>query len=164
MPGHFLAGIAALLWHPTTDRYLLLRRSTEKDFAAGIWECITGRVEQGESFEAALHREIREETGVAAQIEFFIGTSHFYRGEPRPANELLGVAYCCSITDPDAVRLSAEHSEMRWLSTLQALDLLSAPDPGTQWARRLIERTAWLNAHLPEALRHQARQLGFGLD
>jgi 8-oxo-dGTP diphosphatase len=164
MPGQFLAGIAALLWHRATDRYLVLRRAADKDFSAGVWECVTGRVEQGESFEAALHREIREETGTTAQIEFFVGTSHFYRGEPIAANELLGLAYCCSIADPDAVRLCAEHSEMRWLSAAQALDLLTAPDPSTQWSRRLIEHATWLNANVPEALRHQARQHGFGLD
>jgi hypothetical protein len=33
--GRFLAGIGALIWDQESDRYLLLRRSMEKDFAAG---------------------------------------------------------------------------------------------------------------------------------
>ena len=82
--GRFCAGIGALIWSPTKEKYLLLRRSPEKDFAPGVWECVTGRVDQGERFEQALHREVREELGIQVQIEFIIGTSHFYRGDPVP--------------------------------------------------------------------------------
>jgi len=54
MPGRFLAGIAALIWSPLEGKYLLLRRADDRDYAAGVWECITGRLEQGEGFEDAL--------------------------------------------------------------------------------------------------------------
>ena len=164
MVGHFLAGVAALLWHPTSNRYLLLRRAPSKDVGAGVWECVTGRVNQGESFTTALHREIHEETGVTAKIEFFLGTTHFYRGASLPTNELLGVAYCCSITNPDAIRLSSEHSEMCWLEAQHAESVLQAPDPSTQWIRRLLKHAVWLNANVPEILRHQAQIHDFSLD
>ena len=61
--GRFYGGIAALVWSPETDRYLLLRRSAEKDYAAGVWECVTGRVDQGEGFEDALLREVTRRAG-----------------------------------------------------------------------------------------------------
>ena len=61
--GHFYAGIAALIWSPETNQYLLLRRSELKDFAPGAWECVTGRVDQGEGFEDALRREGKRRTG-----------------------------------------------------------------------------------------------------
>jgi hypothetical protein len=41
--GRFYAGIAALIWSPETKQYLLLRRSEQKDYARGAWECVTGR-------------------------------------------------------------------------------------------------------------------------
>ncbi|HIP70446.1 MAG TPA: NUDIX domain-containing protein, partial [Anaerolineae bacterium] len=85
--GRFLGGIAALIWDEATDRYLLLRRAAHKDVGAGHWECVTGRVDQGESYEDALHREVQEEIGIPAQIQFIIGTTHFYRGPARPENE-----------------------------------------------------------------------------
>ena len=94
--GRFYAGIAALIWSPGTRRYLLLRRSEQKDYAPGVWECVTGRVDQGEGFEDALRREVREELGVDVQAEYILGTTHFYRGNPTPEKELVGVIYLCS--------------------------------------------------------------------
>ena len=84
-PGHFLAGIAAII-RRSSGVYLLLRRSSDRDVGAGVWECVTGRVNQGEGFEEALHREVTEETGLRITIETFIGLSHFYRGEASPEN------------------------------------------------------------------------------
>ncbi len=81
MIGHFLGGVAGLIWKPDTDQYLLLRRSDQRDFKAGDWDCVTGRVDQGEGFEAALHREVREELRAKVQIEFIVAITHFYRGE-----------------------------------------------------------------------------------
>ena len=98
--GRFYAGIAALIWSPETEQYLLLRRSAQKDFAPGAWECVTGRVDQGEGFEDALRREVREELGVDVQIEHILGTTHFYRGNPTPEKELVGVIYLCSLSRP----------------------------------------------------------------
>jgi 8-oxo-dGTP diphosphatase len=84
--GRFYAGIAALIWSPETKQYLLLCRSEQKDYARGAWECVTGRVDQGEGFEDALHREVHEELGVEVQIEHILGTTHFYRGMGYPPN------------------------------------------------------------------------------
>ena len=75
--GRFLAGIGALLRRASDGRYLFLRRSLSKDYAAGDWECVTGRVDQGEGFTEAVHREIYEEVRLRARIEFIIGTTTF---------------------------------------------------------------------------------------
>jgi len=162
--GRFYAGIAALLWSPERGQYLLLKRSAEKDFGAGCWECVTGRVDQGESFEEAVHREVREELGIAVEIEFIIGTTHFYRGEPVPENELLGVVYYCTVADPGAVTLSWEHSECRWVTPDEAAGLLTADDASTRWLLRTIERAEGIRRRLPEGLRRYYRDEGFCLD
>jgi len=88
-----MAGIGVLLVEPDGDRYLLLKRSEDKDFAAGAWECVTGRVEQGEGFEDAAHREVREELGINVHLHAILGTTHFHRGVERPDNELIGIIY-----------------------------------------------------------------------
>lgn len=147
--GRFRAGIGALLWSSSEDKYLLLRRSEEKDFASGVWECVTGRVDQGESFEDAVYREIREELDVEAQIDFIIGTTHFYRGDTTPENELLGVIYLCSIHEPDSISISIEHSDYRWMTAGEAYSFLSGTDPSTQWIRNVIERAEAIKAFLP---------------
>lgn len=134
--GHFIAGIAALVRDPVSSRYLILRRSAEKDFEAGAWECVTGRVDQGESFEGALHREVLEELRVQITIDFIAGTTHFYRGDPVPENELLGVLYCCTLDDPSAIQMDAEHNEQRWITPQEARDLF----PSDYWLGKLIQR------------------------
>ena len=73
--GHFLGGIAAVIWSTKGGKYLLLHRVKSKDFAPGIWECVTGRVEQGEAFEQALYRETREELGLVVKPVCILGTT-----------------------------------------------------------------------------------------
>ncbi len=150
--GRFYAGIAAVIWAPTTEQYLLLRRSEGKDFGRGIWECVTGRVDQGEGFEDALRREVSEELGVQVQVEYILGTTHFYRGTAIPENELVGVVYLCALPDPASISISAEHSEYKWLRFDEALAQLLASDPSTQWIYRVIERAEVIRTQLPKEL------------
>ncbi|MEW5869767.1 MAG: NUDIX domain-containing protein [Chloroflexota bacterium] len=157
--GHFLAGIAAVIWDTHTGRYLLLRRAAHRDYGQGAWESVTGRVDQGESFEQAVHREVREEIAAEVQIEFIIATTHFYRGEEKPENELLGLIYGCTIKDAQAVTMGDEHSEMRWVTVEEALAFL----PQSHWLRNVIQRAELLKAHLPAELRHVFRQEGFNI-
>lgn len=134
--GRFLAGIAALIWDPAAEKYLLLRRAGDRDFGADLWECVTGRVDQGESFALALHREVREEIGVAVAIDFLLGVTHFYRGPERAEYELLGATYVCRLLPGQQPQFGAEHSAARWVTAAEAYDFL--PDP--YWLRTLIER------------------------
>lgn len=146
--GRFLCGIAALIYHPPTQTYLIVRRALDKDYLAGGWECVTGRVDQGESFEQALHREVMEETGTQVQIEFVIGTSHFYRGDAVPENELLGLRYACTITDRESVIIEAEHSELRWLTADEVYALL----PESDWLHQTVLAAETIRAHLSPEL------------
>lgn len=150
--GRFYAGVAAVIRSPESKQYLLLHRSMQKDYGPGIWECLTGRVDQGEGFEQALQREVREELGVSVRAEHILGTTHFYRGDPLPENELVGVVYLCSLSQLVPIQISDEHSEYRWLSAAQALELLSASDPSTQWAVRVIERAELIQPLLTKDL------------
>ena len=155
--GRFLGGVAGLIYDDKTQRYLLLRRASMRDFKAGHWECVTGRVDQGESFEEALHREVLEEINAHVQIEFLIATSHFYRGDQTPQNELLSIIYGCRISDPLTVRLDSEHSEMRWISADEALNFLSED----HWLREVIQRAELLRKYLPGELRNDFLRRGF---
>ena len=155
--GRFSAIIGALVRHPTDGTYLVLRRSAEKDFGGGSWECVTGRVDQGEGFTEAVHREVREELGVAVRIDFIVGTKHFYLGEARPENEMVGVVYRCTIDDPEAIVMSWEHSERCWVNAAEA----EARYPEPHWLGRLICRAEALGALTSEALLAYHRENGF---
>ena len=160
--GHFLGGVGALL-HDGAGRYLLLRRAATKDFAAGVWECVTGRVDQGEGFETAVRREVREELGVDVSLDYLLGTTHFYRGTAVPDNELIGVVYLCSLAGEPAIRLSAEHDDYCWVTAVAAADLLSADDASTAWTRRLLARAEGIRPLLSADLRRFNRREGFEL-
>jgi 8-oxo-dGTP pyrophosphatase MutT (NUDIX family) len=134
--GIFHAGVGALVRRVSDSKYLLLKRSEEKDFGGSAWECVTGRVEQGESFAVAVSREVREEIGLKTQIDFIIGTTHLYRGATIPENEMVGVQYCCSVDDWQAIRPSAEHSAHRWVTQDEAEALL----PDGHWLVNVIRR------------------------
>lgn len=159
--GRFYGGIAALVRSASDGRYLVLQRVADRDFGAGVWECVTGRVDQGEGFEDALHREVAEEIGVRVEVDCILGTSHFYRGTPAPENELLGVVYCCTLAAPDEIRLGDEHAAYRWVTPQQANEVLSATDPSTEWIRRVIKRAEQVRQLLPPALIEHNRAVGF---
>ncbi len=120
--GRFLGGVGALIVNPENDTYLLLKRAATKDFAPGVWECVTGRVDQGEGFDEAVVREVREEIGAGVQPLYILGTTHFYRGTAVPENELIGIIYLCTIADSTTITISEEHDDYCWLTGAQALE------------------------------------------
>ncbi len=147
--GRFIAMVGFLVWRRSDGRYLLLRRSPDKDFAAGEWETGSGRLDQGEGFADALRRESREELGVDARIECILGTTHLYRGELTPDNDMVGVSFGCSIPDESSLSLSAEHSEHRWMTSDEASEFL----PAGHWLATLIRRAEVFRRNMPRELR-----------
>lgn len=162
--GRFLGGVGALIVNPEDETYLLLKRSMTKDFAPGVWECVTGRVDQGEGFDEALVREVQEEIGVEVVPAYILGTTHFYRGTAVPENELIGIIYLCMLTDSTPITISQEHDEYRWLTGPQALAMLTADDATTTWTRRLIQKAELIRGELPEKLLKINRKTGFSLE
>jgi 8-oxo-dGTP pyrophosphatase MutT (NUDIX family) len=154
--GRFLAMVGALVWRQTDGQYLLLQRSSAKDFAAGQWECVTGRLEQGESFVQVVRRETFEELGLEVHIECVLGTTHFYRGDALPEDEMLGEHYGCSIPDATRMQLSDEHCGYQWVTAEQAQALF----PTGYWLRALIGRAQVVRGLMPQALHQFYRHEG----
>lgn len=104
------------------EKFLLGKRSVFKKNEPGLWAFIGGRLEHGESLEAALIRECVEEIDVTVRpikkIKEVIKeeTAHYWfeveivSGVPRLAND--------------------EHSELNWFTKLEAnaLSLIDAED------------------------------------
>jgi 8-oxo-dGTP diphosphatase len=127
-PGRFMVVVAAVLEDVATGHILMLKRSATADFAAGVWEDLSGRMQQGEAPEAALRREIREEVGIEdVEVVMPIRVYHFFRGERRPEHEVVGIAYWCR-TKQTHVTLSEEHTAYRWVAPGEAVDLAGSAD------------------------------------
>ena len=102
-------------------RVLLCRRSEDKN-QAGKWEFPGGKIEPGESGEAALARECREELDVALEI----GSALADVVQEYPGRRVHLTLYEARISHGAPRRL--EHSDMRWvdMERLAEYDLCQA--------------------------------------
>ena len=157
--GRFLGMVGGLICCSQTGKFLVLKRSKGKDFSSETWECGTGRVDQGENFSQALLREVKEELGVEVRMTYILGTTHFYRGEIVPENEMLGVFFLCALDDPSAIELSWEHSEYRWVTQAEAESFL----PENNWLLNLIKRANCIHSMVPQGLMEYNLEEGFEL-
>lgn len=91
-------------------RCLLLRRSPVNKGFVGQWEWPGGKADPGESFDEALRREVREETGLEIELLGVVGAFDFEMPQVR-------VATLCLEARPvgGALRLSEEHDELAWV-------------------------------------------------
>src|ERR1041385_2920752 len=120
--GRFMVAVGALIEHNSSGKILLLKRAETEDYLPGIWEDMGGRIKQFEEPEEALRREVREETGLEIEILKPLAVFHDYYGERTAENEMLLITYWCK-TESDHITLSDEHSEYKWVSGEEALDL-----------------------------------------
>ena len=127
--------VAAVALIDTENRVLIAKRPTGKSMA-GLWEFPGGKVEPGETPEAALQRELKEELGIEVCLEClapFNFASHAYE-----KFHLLMPLYICRTWDGE---MSArEGQETKWV---RALDLSSyemppADLPLIPWLRDLL--------------------------
>jgi 8-oxo-dGTP diphosphatase len=105
--------------------------------ARADWSFPKGKLEDGESFEDAALREVREETGIWCRLRRFLGHTEYYDRKDR----LKVVAYWVmeptrSGLGPDEVfEANEEVDELRWVSLIEAVSLLSY-----ERDRELLER------------------------
>lgn len=127
----------------TEDRALLGRGA---DWPPGRFSTLAGFVEPGESLEAAVRREVFEETGVV------IGAEIRYAGsQPWPFPSSLMLGFYARASSFDITVDGDEISEARWFTRNDLLEAAQAADvrlPGAvSISRRLIE--GWYGGELP---------------
>lgn len=102
------------------NRCLLLRRSPASKNNPGKWEFPGGKMDPGESFDEALIREVREETGLEVRLIKPVDTAMSVLPDCR-------VVYLFMLAEakPGTVILSHEHDQYEWVDVreIQTVDL-----------------------------------------
>jgi 8-oxo-dGTP diphosphatase len=108
------------------ERVMIARRPPDKRLG-GLWEFPGGKVEQGESAEAALHRELHEELGCTVCITQTLAP--FVHEYPWGSIEL--IPFLCELTTGSAAPHPHEHTALAWVERgqLSAYELAPADLP-----------------------------------
>lgn len=105
---------------------LLLRRLPHKS-SGDTWGLPAGKAEPGESWEQAMVREIREETGIEAHEEELVPHETWYVEHPQ--RKFVYRTYSLSLPSKPEVTLHPdEHHEFRWVTPHESLSLPLVPD------------------------------------
>jgi 8-oxo-dGTP diphosphatase len=99
--------VAALIWE--NDKFMICQRPAHK--ARGLlWEFVGGKVEAGETKEAALIRECQEELGVTLSVgDVFMEVVHEY-----PDITVRLTLFNAVIAEGEPQKL--EHNDIRWIT------------------------------------------------
>jgi 8-oxo-dGTP diphosphatase len=137
--GVHVVAVAALVLRE--GRVLAMRRAPTNTAGPGLWETVSGRVEQGEQPWDAVAREIAEESGLSVQVEVrpFDAYAATRRGRP-----MVVVVYRARHLAGE-VRLSGEHDAYAWLDA-EAFAARSTLPPLVRAVRKALHEPFGENA------------------
>jgi mutator protein MutT len=100
---------------------ILITQRFDKAHLGGMWEFPGGKVEAGETLEATLQREIREELGIKIQVDDeYLRTEHDY-----PAKSIRLHFFNCTILEGEPQPLDV--ADLRWVEPPQLSDFQFPP-------------------------------------
>lgn len=128
--GRRILVVAGLIEGPQAGRYLISKRPAGTHLA-DAWEFPGGKVESGESPEAALRRELEEELGIEVDIGDVFAVGHHLYSPPAP--EVILLVYRCRLVAGEPRCLGV--ADWRWIDRA---DLVELPLPPAD--RPVVER------------------------
>ncbi|HPY83454.1 NUDIX domain-containing protein [Ruminococcus sp. XPD3002] len=112
--------VKGIVFSPDMKKILLLQRSSFEDTGAYCWEPPGGKIEENESPEEAVLREIQEESGISIDnVDELLDVSLFKHN----GHTLLSIGYLCH-SDTYSVTLSEEHMDYLWADEEQCRKMM----------------------------------------
>ncbi len=98
------------------NKVLILQRNKDEDILPNMWELPSGKKEPLETFENALLREVKEETGLDIKIimPFFVFDYQIEKTEE--IRDSMQINFLVKPVGEDKVKLSQEHQNFAWIS------------------------------------------------
>jgi dATP pyrophosphohydrolase len=126
---------------PTTGEwlYLALKRAETMHFFPGVWQPVTGTIDENEIAIDAAIREVKEETKLTIKKMWGVPfVARFYIPEYNQIS--LSPVFGFEVSFSDNIELSSEHTHYQWLPFPKFIDLLDLPShiEGTQYFEKYI--------------------------
>lgn len=106
--------------------YLLLRRSKDQSVYPDTWQCISGKIREGERAAEAALREFSEECGLVAERLWVVPHCSTFFDARRDEMNLCPM-FAIQVMPQNDPLLSPEHSSFAWLRYEKALERLVWP-------------------------------------
>jgi len=107
-------------------RILILKRAPEEALHPGIWQIVTGTLEEDETSVEAAVREVREETGLTPLNMWTVPFVNSFFDRKRNAVQMIPW-FAFEVEAGARARLSAEHTDHQWTSFDHAASLMAWP-------------------------------------
>jgi thymidylate synthase len=104
-------GVTGFIYH--LDQVLIIKRSANETFLPEFYELVGGKLDNNETLEVGLEREIREETGLNVQIT----KPYSAFGYSTDIANTVDIQYVCIPTSPiEQIRISPAHTDYKWIT------------------------------------------------
>ncbi|KKQ52795.1 MAG: ADP-ribose pyrophosphatase [Parcubacteria group bacterium GW2011_GWD2_38_11] len=104
-------------------KILVLKRAAHDDHKPGVWETVGGSMDENESPQETLKREVMEEAGIVVEI---IEPFNVFSFKKDNGEFKIGITFICKYVSGQ-VELSEEHSEYKWIEPGEFMNFESVP-------------------------------------